>query len=336
LTPCVLVAVFIEGVRQITDPNSYPPGLHQNSLVVQTPDREIKITAPTRERHEMWFNVGFTISLGERQERRLTGLPPPPQAINYLLTRPQTNIEGAGAGGMPSPAQRRNSVANIFASPGMGATYRDTHTLPRRPTSPNFSTPREKQEQAQMYLQSSASEPRLTPRSQSRHAHFPYKRSGTPAAEFLEATAEFGSPRSPRISSPTKIGGAWDESLQIVDPSDVEYGEGDLADDDDNDSMGGFDGVENVRACCNGAHSLNELSQSARKRHMQHHHHHHHHNRTGSFSEPDFQPTEEASPSLRARKSLKSRTSAATFNNPPPSPTKGALTRTVSSLRAAR
>jgi Meiotic cell cortex C-terminal pleckstrin homology len=59
LTTVILLAVFIEGVRQIIDPNSYPPGLHQNSLIVQTPDREIKITASTRERHVMWFNVGL-------------------------------------------------------------------------------------------------------------------------------------------------------------------------------------------------------------------------------------------------------------------------------------
>jgi hypothetical protein len=49
--------VCIESIRQIYDPNPQPPGLHQNSLIINTANREYKITAPTRERHEMWFNV---------------------------------------------------------------------------------------------------------------------------------------------------------------------------------------------------------------------------------------------------------------------------------------
>lgn len=50
-------SVFIEGVRQVIDPNPFPPGLHQGSIIVKTPNREMKITAPTRERHDMWFQV---------------------------------------------------------------------------------------------------------------------------------------------------------------------------------------------------------------------------------------------------------------------------------------
>lgn len=49
--------MFIEGVTQVFDPNPYPPGMHQNSLLVKTPGREIKLTAPTKERHDMWYTV---------------------------------------------------------------------------------------------------------------------------------------------------------------------------------------------------------------------------------------------------------------------------------------
>ena len=34
-----------------------PPGLYQYSVVVSTPHREMKITAPTKERHDIWLNV---------------------------------------------------------------------------------------------------------------------------------------------------------------------------------------------------------------------------------------------------------------------------------------
>lgn len=48
---------FIEGVRSVLDPNPMPPGLYQYSVVVSTPQREMKITAPTKERHDIWLNV---------------------------------------------------------------------------------------------------------------------------------------------------------------------------------------------------------------------------------------------------------------------------------------
>ena len=53
--------MFIEGVTQVFDPNPYPPGMHQNSLLVKTPGREIKLTAPTKERHDMWYTVRLSL-----------------------------------------------------------------------------------------------------------------------------------------------------------------------------------------------------------------------------------------------------------------------------------
>ena len=48
---------YIEGVRSVLDPNPMPPGLYQYSVVVSTPQREMKITAPTKERHDIWLDV---------------------------------------------------------------------------------------------------------------------------------------------------------------------------------------------------------------------------------------------------------------------------------------
>ena len=48
---------YIENVRSVLDPNPMPPGLHQYSVIVSTPTREMKFTAPTKERHDIWLNV---------------------------------------------------------------------------------------------------------------------------------------------------------------------------------------------------------------------------------------------------------------------------------------
>lgn len=51
------LVAYIEGVRSVLDPNPMPPGLYQYSVVVSTPHREMKITAPTKDRHDIWLNV---------------------------------------------------------------------------------------------------------------------------------------------------------------------------------------------------------------------------------------------------------------------------------------
>jgi hypothetical protein len=41
----------------IDDSNPLPPGLHNKSIIVATPGREIQLTAPNKERHELWVSV---------------------------------------------------------------------------------------------------------------------------------------------------------------------------------------------------------------------------------------------------------------------------------------
>ncbi|CAE6449736.1 unnamed protein product [Rhizoctonia solani] len=60
-------SAYIDSVKSILDPNPVPPGIHQYSIIVSTPQREMKFTAPTKERHDIWFS-----------------------ALNYLLARPST------------------------------------------------------------------------------------------------------------------------------------------------------------------------------------------------------------------------------------------------------
>lgn len=48
-------------MRQVVDHNPSPPGLHHMSLVIKTPERELKFTARSKERHEYWFQVCYIL-----------------------------------------------------------------------------------------------------------------------------------------------------------------------------------------------------------------------------------------------------------------------------------
>jgi hypothetical protein len=61
-------SVAIEGVRVVTDENPMPPGLHRKSLLIITPGRTLKFTAPTSQRHEMWFNALTYLLLRDGQD----------------------------------------------------------------------------------------------------------------------------------------------------------------------------------------------------------------------------------------------------------------------------
>lgn len=81
------------------------------------------------------------------------------------------------------------------------------------------------------------------------------KRSGTPAAEYLRWSNLDGP------SSPTK-------SFEHIPGND---GELDFELHEDTLSDEGFEGLENVRACCDGRHTVGRSGR------IEHHHHHHHH-----------------------------------------------------------
>lgn len=50
-------SVPIEAVRVVADDNPYPPGLHCRSLEVVSPGRRVRFTATTSQRHDTWFNA---------------------------------------------------------------------------------------------------------------------------------------------------------------------------------------------------------------------------------------------------------------------------------------
>ncbi|TBU22578.1 hypothetical protein BD311DRAFT_138610 [Dichomitus squalens] len=227
-------SAYIESVRAVMDPNPMPPGIYQYSVIVSTPQREMKFTAPTKERHDIWFN-----------------------ALKYLLTRPgNAHISAPRQGdvGAMSPMSVNGELpeeypANVMSSPESQRSTRTGRTA-RSGDSWNI-TPRGQRSRSQISLGGSMG-----------------KRSGTPAAEYLRWA------EAP--SSPTKeyehIPGGDDEDL------DFELHDETLSDE-------GFEGLENVRACCDGRHTVGRSGR------IEHHHHHHDHNHDHNHAPPKPAPT---------------------------------------------
>lgn len=224
-------AAYIEGVRSVLDPNPMPPGLYQHSVIISTPQREMKITAPTKERHDIWLEVCITILFPCMCSRALIF-----QALKYLLARPNAQPASPGnpiavpdspssaRGGYVTDEDHRYHGAKAQGQRGaQNARQVGTWTAP--------STPRGQRNRSQISVGGSVG-----------------KRSGTAALEYLR----FAAPESPY--SPTKEFA----HLQTQDSGELDF---ELHADVGSDE--GFEGLENVRACCDGRHTVG------------HHHHHH-------------------------------------------------------------
>lgn len=259
-------------------------------------------------------------------------------AINYLLARedPVPATPGAGAPDTPSSNRfssfgksvnrsaasirfRQKSDANSLAEVGVltastGAkgnnTVRDSTVVPRNRVGGK--------DVSSMYKHETVSEPRLTPKPSTSAATKKarkmstatslYKRSDTPAAEYEQFIAEYGSPRSVRSykttgATPGTPGTGFDESMEIIDRRDV-LGADDTA---------GYEGLENVRACCDGAHDVGKLSVSRK------HHHHHHHHGSGSGTESGTVRSSMRSNSIASKASRRT-TNFSTYSQEPPVP----------------
>lgn len=208
-------SAYIEGIRAVLDPNPMPPGLYQYSIVISTSHREMKITAPTKERHEIWLN-----------------------ALKYLLSRPNPTLGAPGeAPGLSSPMSHAAEFTDDDhrqpdSSPQSQRSGRSSHNGGAFST-----TPKGKRSRSQLSVRGSVG-----------------KRSGTPAAEYLRWAA----PESPY--SPTR-------SFEHVGGNNQEDAELDFELHGESKSDEGYEGLENVRACCDGRHTVG---------HAGHHHHHHH------------------------------------------------------------
>ncbi|KZS93912.1 hypothetical protein SISNIDRAFT_484879 [Sistotremastrum niveocremeum HHB9708] len=200
-------SAYIQSVRSVLDPNPTPPGLYQYSVVVSTPQRDMKFTAPTKERHDIWFN-----------------------ALQYLLARP------AAAPTSPAPAGVHDETLRPRGP-------FSEHPLPRD----HRTSPHSVRTAASGFTGDTWS---ITPKAQKSHSHLSApgsvgKRSGTPAAEYMRWVG----PDAPQ--SPSRSFGEGFEHIPDQFGEDVDF---EIHEEIMNDE--GFDGLENVRTCCNGAHII--------------------------------------------------------------------------------
>ena len=167
------------------------------------------------------------------------------KALQYLLTRPNGNPvsppNGADAPHSPLSLDGELSEAenprrpNTFASPKSQRSIRTSRTGISADSW--TSTPRGQRSQSQLSQRGSMG-----------------KRSGTPAAEYLR----WGGPEGPY--SPTR-------SFEHIPGQEEEDLDFELHGDSMSDE--GFEGLENVRACCDGRHTVGRSGK------IEHHHHQH-------------------------------------------------------------
>ncbi|KAH9462392.1 hypothetical protein Pst134EB_006287 [Puccinia striiformis f. sp. tritici] len=213
-------SVLIESVRTIDDNNLAPSGLASYSLVIQTPNREMKITAPTKERHELWFS-----------------------AINYLLTRPDPSATTSPSlthptiDSNPSTRGPDHSLDRILRKTDSKAS-RGPSDLPapmKRGVVPSRGSAKQLAESPRFH-QSSPAEPPV------------FENSFTQSAFGLTNDLD-GRSASFNI---IRRGDNRDDG-EMADDTDVSMSYDSRCDDTHDD---GFEGVENVRACCNGKHDI--------------------------------------------------------------------------------
>ncbi|THH27443.1 hypothetical protein EUX98_g6745 [Antrodiella citrinella] len=149
-------SAYIEDVRAVLDPNPMPPGIHQYSVVVSTPQREMKFTAPTKERHDIWLSA----------LQYLLSRPNPPVTSPANGITPQSPVSAEGR--LPEMDSNTPQQQNIIASPQSQRSTRTTRT--GLSTDSWNITPRGQRSHSQISLSHTASMG---------------KRSGTPAAEYL-------------------------------------------------------------------------------------------------------------------------------------------------------
>lgn len=153
------------------------------------------------------------------------------QAINYLLARPEPAAPAADEPSAPPPQSVRSHLSRFRSTEGRGV-----FTTPPAIRSAIYGSPSR-----------AASSDRLGVRGRpSLGTMASNKRANTAAAEFLLQASEFGSPRSVKSSfSPRAV----HSSVDVIDREEA-------VDDAASDDQVDYEGLENVRACCDGKHDV--------------------------------------------------------------------------------
>jgi hypothetical protein len=180
---------------------------------------------------------------------------PPLKALQYLLARPAAPDN---ASGQPGPSR---------AGPFDTSTPRQQHQ--RGQTEPGGSqpSPTSLRSKSSRSAFSAASLPfSLTPRAKKSSSALSAafggsmgKRAGTPAQDYL-AQLEQDRLRSPEKRLGERAAGQMEGRRRPDDGDEDDDFEHIGTDDGDEDGTDGYEGLENVRACCDGAHDLSSAS----------------------------------------------------------------------------
>ncbi|KAK0555436.1 hypothetical protein OC846_001695 [Tilletia horrida] len=162
----------IEDIRVVEDTNPNPPGLFHMSIIVKTAAREMKLTAPNKERHDVWL-----------------------AALGYLVNRgmPGGDATSMGDGGGLTDQENRMSVSLSPRKARDRSATTGTANSRSRFLSPARSLRSRKSNDAFLYGQGAGSDADATPRprngsigANSTLNLSSTKRAGLPAREYLE------------------------------------------------------------------------------------------------------------------------------------------------------
>ncbi|KAF8885292.1 meiotic cell cortex C-terminal pleckstrin homology-domain-containing protein [Infundibulicybe gibba] len=145
-------SAHIEGVRSVLDPSPVPSGSYQYSVVVSI-QREMKITAPTKERHDIWLNaleylLSWPSGMNVTSPANSLAVPPSPVSGEYMDDRqpprtasPQSQRNGRSAQrgdmwnttsqeqGSRSQSSTRGTIDKRSGTPVVGITAQDDEDL---------------------------------------------------------------------------------------------------------------------------------------------------------------------------------------------------------------
>ncbi|KAI5196159.1 hypothetical protein AUEXF2481DRAFT_299282 [Aureobasidium subglaciale EXF-2481] len=225
-------SVAIEAVRVITDDNAYPPGLHRKSLVIVTPGREIVFTAPTAQRHDTWFNALSYLLLRTGSERE-----------NQEMTQDMVDEFNP-----TMRSQSRNTVrTRMSLSSYNSRTTRNSS--PHRPHASEVPSLARRQPAAASQRRDLGS----SDGSQGRMGIM----GGLFKSPGGSMRGSFSSKRSKSAMSTRRPLEPTIYDASVVEDSTEDLGNVLTGHDHDHD------GLENVRACCDGKHDVGSLSRSA-------------------------------------------------------------------------
>lgn len=207
-------SVFISGIREIDDYNATPPGLYVKSIVISTLGREIQLTAPTKERHDLWLS-----------------------ALNFLLQQGTGAASGTLAARGTNERPRRLSVIP------------DEHGALRSPT----------KNKSRLSVRSVDREVLTTPRAQPPRPASAMSASGRGSSMRARASTAADTYMRRHAVPPPHFGGHRYKGAYKGAP--VTTGT-DYEEEDDPDES--FDGLDNVRACCDGRHTVGGHHESGR------------------------------------------------------------------------